>query len=115
MFPFGAFLLSSHLLISVADGVPNIDLKKTCRDAATASGAAPTQNDIDICIADEQGARDELVKAWAQFSGTAKARCVRASTDYSPSYVEVLTCLSMARDAKGLPEETTPRLRKQRR
>jgi hypothetical protein len=115
MFSFGAFLLSSNVVIAVADGVPNINVKKTCRDAATASGTAPTQKDIDNCVADEQGARDELVKVWAQFSDPARARCVRASTDYSPSYVEVLTCLSMARDAKGLPEGTTPRPRKQRR
>jgi hypothetical protein len=76
--------------------------------------AAP-RHDIDICIADEQGARDQLVKEWAQFSGTAKDRCVRASREYLPSYVELLTCLSMARDAKGLPEEKAQRPSKQRR
>jgi hypothetical protein len=108
MLSFGAFLLSSHVLIAVADGVPNIDIQKTCREAATVNGAAPTQSDIDSCVGDEQGARDELAKDWAQFSDPARTRCVRTSTDYAPSYVEVLTCLSMARDAKGLPEESTP-------
>ncbi len=114
MFSFGAFLFSSQLLIPVADGIPNLDVKTTCRNEAAAIGT-PTKNDIDICVADEQGARDQLLKEWAQFSGTAKERCVRASTGYSPSYIEVLTCLSMARDAKGLPEEKTQRPSKQRR
>ena len=48
MFAFGAILLNSHLLMAVANRVPNIDLKETCRNAATVSGTL-TQNDIDIC------------------------------------------------------------------
>jgi hypothetical protein len=108
MFPFGTFLFSSQLLIAVADTAPNLDFRNTCRNAATVSGA-PTKNDIDICIADEQGARDQLVKEWAQFASIAKDRCVRASREYLPSYVELLTCLSMARDAKGLAEEKPKR------
>jgi hypothetical protein len=116
MFPFGAILFSSHFLIAVAGGVPNIDVKKTCRNSATVTGTL-TQDDIDSCITDEQGARDELVKQWAQFSGTGRDRCVRASADYLPSYIEMLTCLEMAKQATSLPEETTttPRPRKQRR
>ncbi len=66
MFPFGAFLFSSQFLIAVADGVPNIDVTKTCRNSATVTGTL-TQQDIDICVSDEQGARDQLVKEWAQF------------------------------------------------
>jgi hypothetical protein len=114
MFPFGALLFGSQLLIAVADDVPNIDVKRTCRNAAAVTGTL-TQQDIDSCVADEQGARDQLVKEWAQFSGVSKTRCVRASAEYLPSYVEVLTCLSMARDAKGLPEEKAQDSRKRRR
>src|SRR5450631_849604 len=100
MILFGTIFLSSQLLIAVADGVPKIDVKKTCRNAATVTGTL-TQQAIDACIADEQGARDELVKNWAQFSAAAKAHCVHMSMDYLPSYVEVLTCASMARDVKN--------------
>jgi hypothetical protein len=114
MFPFGAILFSSQFLIAVAGGVPNIDVKKTCRNSATVTGTL-TQDDIDSCISDEQGARDELVKQWAQFSGTGKDRCVRASADYLPSYIEMLTCLEMAKQAKGLPEEKAQHPSRQRR
>jgi hypothetical protein len=91
-------------------GVPDINLKETCRSAATVTGTL-TQDDIDICMADERGAHDQIVKGWAQFSGGARAQCVHASTDYLPSYIELLTCLEMARDAKGISEGTarTPR------
>ena len=57
MFPFGAFVFSSQFLIAVADGVPNIDVTKTCRNSATVTGTL-TQEDVDACIADEQGAGD---------------------------------------------------------
>jgi hypothetical protein len=116
MYSFGVFLFSSQFLIAVADRVPNIDAKKTCRNSATVTGTL-TQGDIDTCIADEQGAHDQLVKEWTQFSGSVKGQCVQASTAYLPSYIEMLTCLEMAKQARSLPEETitTPRSRKQRR
>ena len=62
MIPFGAFLLSSHLLVAVADVVPTIDLKKTCSDTASVYGGGPTQSDIDSCVTDEQDAHGLLVK-----------------------------------------------------
>jgi hypothetical protein len=113
MLALGALLLSSNLLIAVADGVPKIDLKKTCRTAASVMGP-PTKNDIDTCIADEQDAHDQIVKNWAQFPAIAKVRCVRASTEYLPSYVEMITCLQMTKDAKDLPEETGQRPKRRR-
>lgn len=114
--PLAHGLLAMHMLSAVADGVPNIDIEKTCRVAA-GTGIAPTRTDIDACLADEQGAREQLVKEWVQFSAADKARCVQAArTAYLPSYVEWLSCLEMARDAKKLPEEqTTPAMRRQRK
>ena len=114
MLIFGTILVGSQLLIAVADGVPKIDARRTCRNAATVTGTLTLQA-INACIADEQEARDELVKNWAQFSSAAKTHCVHTSTDYLPSYVEVLTCLSMARDANKLPDEKTPSSSKRRR
>jgi hypothetical protein len=105
MFPFGALLLGSQLLVAVADVVPNIDLKKTCTDAASVYGGSPTQNDINTCVSDEQDARGSLVKQWGQFAGNDKQMCVRMSSDYLPSYVELLTCLEMAKQAKQLPNQ----------
>ncbi len=108
--------LALHMLSAVADGVPDIDIEKTCRTAA-GTGVAPTQADIDACLSDDRGARDQLVKEWAQFSAADKVSCVQnARTAYLPSYVEWLSCLEMARDVKRLPEDqtTTPAPRRRR-
>jgi hypothetical protein len=114
MIPFGAVLLSSHLLIAVAGGVPDINLKKTCDAAASVTGDT-TQSDIDGWFADERDAHDQLVKQWAQYAGTDKDRCVRASADYLPNYVELLTCLEMAKDTRSLPDEQAARTNGQSR
>jgi hypothetical protein len=52
---------------------------------------------------DEKKARDQLQTQWSQFESTTKSACTReTSIDGTPSYVELLTCLEMARDAKKL-------------
>ncbi len=106
MIPFGAFVLGSHLLIAVADVVPTVDVKKTCTDTASVTGG-PTQNDVNGCTTDEQDAHSLLVKQWSQYADIDKQRCVRASSDYLPSYVEMLTCLEMARQVRSVPDDQT--------
>jgi hypothetical protein len=53
------------------------------------------------CLEDERAARADLMKEWGQFSAQDKAICTDQSTNYHPSYVELLTCLEIARDAKS--------------
>jgi hypothetical protein len=62
------------------------------------------------CLADEKGAREELEKEWTQFSPALRQRCV-ATTRWggAASYVEVLVCLQMGRDAAKLDDTTTGR------
>jgi hypothetical protein len=114
MIIINTLLVSSQLLIAVADVTPKIDIKKTCRSAANVTGTL-THQDIDACIADEQGARDELAQSWRHFSAASKAQCIHLSTDYLPSYIEALTCLSMARDAKKIPRDDDALSSSQRR
>jgi hypothetical protein len=106
MILFGAVLLSSHLLVAVADVVPNVDVKRTCNDTANVLGG-PTQNDFDGCVTDEQDAHNLLAKQWGLYAAVDKQRCVRTSSDYLPSYVELLTCLEMAKQARSLPDDQT--------
>lgn len=80
--------------------LPKIDLQKLCKqnDAAVRSVLSDVSQDfVSNCVADEQGARDEIVKEWATFPAVARARCVRPD-EYLPTYVEWLTCLRMTRD-----------------
>ena len=55
------------------------------------------------CLADEKGApNNELEKQWTQFSPALRDRCVATTeTGGNPSYVEVLVCLQIGRDADG--------------
>ena len=55
-----------------------------------------------ICIQGEKTARNQLAAHWGEFESADRARCIRVSTSNgSASYVEVLTCLEMDRDAKA--------------
>jgi hypothetical protein len=44
---------------------------------------------------------------WSQFSTAQRSQCAGfAALDRAPSYVELLTCLEIAKQAKELPEES---------
>ena len=92
--PFAPLVLGSQLVIAVADGVPTIDIQKTCKAAAVVTAGPSAQTDINICVSSEQKARDQLVKDWAQYAAADKTRCVQSGPRvYLPSYIEWLTCL----------------------
>jgi hypothetical protein len=80
-----------------AHDFPNLNVGPTCRSAS----------DRQKCMEDEQTARGQLAKEWGQFAGGDKTSCTQTVSDIagSQSYVELLTCLEMARDAKKLPKE----------
>ena len=90
-----AALSNAPGLASAAGGVPKFDIARECRSEG---GPQAVQ---DKCAEDETAARDQLQPLWIQLSAADKANCVKAtSADGTPSYVELLTCLEMARDAK---------------
>jgi len=102
-----AFLFSSHLLVAVADDLPNLNVTPGCRQAATVSSAS-----MESCLRDEQAARATLAKSWAQFAAPDKRSCISETTmGGAPSYVELLTCLQMAADARKLPADKTDGMR----
>jgi hypothetical protein len=85
-----------------ADQVPNLDVRPGCQATDIADMSQQT------CLEDERAARDDLMKEWGQFPAQDKAMCADQSKNYHPSYVELLTCLEIARDAK-IPYETGQR------
>ncbi len=95
-------LLSSQIVLA-ADPVPKFDIGPSCRSAAVASAVIATR-DAAGCERDESTARDTLEKEWRQFTPSDQARCVRLVTlGGGPSYVELLTCLEMAKQVRELP------------
>ena len=88
-------ILASLPLTPIADNVPKFDIARDCRSEGGSQAV------LDKCAADEADARAQLQPQWNQFSAVDKAVCIQnTSTDGTPSYVELLTCLEMARDAK---------------
>jgi hypothetical protein len=87
-------------VLPVADTAPSLNVEPGCRAAAKMGDSLSLDATLRQCLADEKSARDELDKQWTQFSPALRDRCV-ATTESGggPSYVEVLVCLQMGRDA----------------
>jgi len=101
---FAGVSFGANVHIAIADDVPNFDIQKNCKaDVQAYQGDGNRQG----CLDDEQNARQALVGQWGQFDAASRARCVRMVSDVSgtQSYVELLTCLQMAKDVKGLPKD----------
>jgi hypothetical protein len=102
-----AAMLCAQQLTALADDVPTYDIRKSCKaDVQAFQGTASGQASPTACLNDEQTARATLVSQWTQFAPESRSRCMQMVGDPAgpQSYVELLTCLQMARDVKGLPK-----------
>jgi len=105
--PFVAALVASQLAMPVADRVPEFNYERGCRAAAAADTAVLAQS-VSACEAEERGARQTLEQQWMQFKASDRKDCESmAALGESPSYVELLTCLQIARDTSRVPERST--------
>lgn len=56
-------------------------------------------------MAEETDARDKLVQQWMQFPSGDREHCEReAALGQMPGYVELQTCLQIARETRTLPQ-----------
>src|SRR5262245_18002063 len=103
-FALTTFALAASLAAASAREPPRFDAAPGCRAGAN-SGVAP-RSDIDACLRSEQDARAALARLWSEFAAADKSRCVeKTHMGGPPSYIEVLTCLELARDARKLPKD----------
>jgi hypothetical protein len=92
-------LAASHLVLA-AQEVPRLNIEPGCEAAATTQ--VTETRDKESCLKEENAARDTLKQEWDRYTSVEKTRCVELTRmGGPPSYVEVLTCLQMARDARG--------------
>jgi hypothetical protein len=97
-------ILTATQIVLVADSVPKFDVERTCR-AAEVSGVPG--RDSTSCQRDEQDARSKLEQDWSQYGAAQRSECDSlVTTGGAPSYVELLTCLEMAKQAKELPDDS---------
>jgi hypothetical protein len=79
--------------IAVSDSVPQFDIARECR---LEEGSTAT---LDSCSRDETAALSELKTQWEKFSSVDRKTCMATTTVGGfASYVDLLTCLEMARD-----------------
>jgi hypothetical protein len=96
-------LVGSNLML-VADAVPAFNVTPSCRAATQASAIA--NRDENSCKKDEDTARAKLEQDWAQYTAAQKNHCVQLSNLGGPaSYVELTTCLELAKSASQLPHD----------
>src|SRR6516165_7872833 len=105
MFPSALLpALAGTLLFTVAD-VPTLNVGSGCRAAARMGDSLSLDTTLRQCLADENSARDQLEKQWTQFPPALRQRCLATTeTGGDPSYVEVLLCLQMGRDAAQMED-----------
>jgi hypothetical protein len=107
MIPITALIVGSSLIAVAADAVPTLKVEPSCR-AAGIDGII-TGRTSESCLNDEKSAREDLTKTWSSFSADDKNHCLSmVSTGGGPSYVELLSCLEMSRDAKLIAKGQAP-------
>jgi hypothetical protein len=88
-----------------ADNPPKLNVTPSCE--AAARGAISAGRDKDACLADEHAAENLLTQNWSTYNAADKTQCVgNVRTGGPASYVELLSCLEIMRDAKAIREGT---------
>src|ERR1700761_1481314 len=98
-------IMASLSPMPVADAIPQLDVAKECRFEGG------TSEIYDRCMRDENEALEELRTTWTKVGAADRASCTAEATNGGyASYIELLTCLEMARDlAQAKEREDNPR------
>ena len=98
---FSMIILSSQLVVAVADGVPNFDIARSCKlDVAATAGLSVDQS-TKGCMNDERRAKQQLASRWSKFPAASRASCTsQESIGGTPSYVSLQTCLQFSQGAR---------------
>ncbi len=102
-------ILATLSPVAVSDTVPKFDIVQECRFEGGST------DEFGRCSQDEAAALEQLKANWARFTGVDKSSCLSMATVAGiASYVELLTCLEMAREANNTdknprdPKRTDP-------
>ncbi len=82
-------------------GVPVLQVVSSCE--AAGRGAVVLGRNKEACLADESAAQDTLRQNWTKYAANDKTQCVGMTRTGGPaSYVELLSCLEIMRDARNI-------------
>jgi len=94
-------IVSSQLVVAVADRIPEFDIARNCKLDVAAGAAISLDQSVKSCVNDEKRARQQLGSQWSKFSAASKAECVpQEQIGGTPSYVSLVTCLQMGKWAR---------------
>ncbi|OSI23401.1 hypothetical protein BSZ22_31095 [Bradyrhizobium canariense] len=94
-------VVSSQLVVAVADQVPRFDIARNCKLDIAATAGLTVRESTKSCISDEQRARQKLASQWSKFPTPSRASCTaNESVGGTPSYVSLLTCLQLGQWAR---------------
>jgi hypothetical protein len=89
-FPIYAAMLSSQLIVLVADRVPEFDVGRSCSESS-----------ISDCSTLEKWAHEKLTESWSKYTAHDKAMCrMEEKMAGPPSYTGWLTCLDINANAR---------------
>ena len=105
-------LAASGSPVLAANDVPQFDVKPSCTAATRAANDLNQAGDnlrsgdrsSDNCVQDEMNAKAKLGDEWSHYTVSQRQRCTSLATlGGLPSYVELLTCLELAKEAANIP------------
>jgi hypothetical protein len=98
---FSMIILSSHLVVAVADTVPKFDIARSCKLDVAATAGLSVDQPIKSCMNDERKAKQQLASQWSKFPAASRASCAsQESIGGTPSYVSLQTCLQLGQWAR---------------
>lgn len=104
-----AIVMSSNLVVAIADNVPRYDVEAGCMGAAKQleerigpdASNQSVQERAARCMKTEEDARTKLLAVWSEFDGAERSQCVSSSSAGGrPSYVELLVCLGIKQELR---------------
>ena len=104
---FGIGILIAGATQVTAQGVPSFKVEQGCGEVSSGRNKLTT---LDKCMQDKKSARDDLAMNWESFVASDRRVCLAETmSDGTPSYVELLECLNIARDTRGQMGRGRPR------
>jgi len=95
-----AVMLGLSTAIARADSPPKLDVEPSCNSAAPYAIAVGRTKEA--CLDDERAAESTLAENWSKYNAVDKSQCVgTVNMGGPPSYVELLSCIEVLRDACG--------------
>jgi hypothetical protein len=95
-------LVVAQTALAEAAQLPKFNIAATCRAAQPLTG---DKSVFQSCVSEETAARSKLAKSWSTFKPSSRTSCAEeAQTGGTPSYVDMLTCLQLDKDAGALPQ-----------